>query len=129
MNRAVLFALLAAAPLTGCVVRSRTAGYVEDSYPPAADPYAGDVYVSNPPPPPVTDYRSSPRGLGSLGVDGYGDWPGYDWAWTNGYWAPPRAGYVYVRPSYEMVGGRWQYRRGYWGDHDGHRDYQYARPS
>src|SRR4051812_19219943 len=111
MIRAVLFALIAA-PLAGCFVHSRTDGYVEDSYPPS-DPYA-QVEVNTAPPPPVTEYRPYPPAPGYVWVDGYWDWSGYDWTWANGYWAPPRGGYYYVRPSYVVVGGRYRYNRGYW---------------
>ena len=58
----------------------------------ATPPVAVDatVYTSEPPPPPVVEYRPPSPGYGYLWVDGFWDWNGYDWAWSNGYWQPNR---------------------------------------
>ena len=56
-------------------------------------------------------------------VRGYWNWGGYQWGWVPGYWeyAPP--GHMYVEPTYVIVNGRWEYRRGYWHNHEGRREY------
>jgi hypothetical protein len=106
----------------GCVVRTRTVGYVEPTY--------HETYVAGPPPAPIVEYRPMPPpGYATVWIDGYWDWSGYDWYWVNGTWASARPGFVYVRPQVVVHGGRHLYHRGYWHGHDGRRDYDYGRPA
>ena len=106
----------------------------EESPPPPPPPptqalMEAQVYVSNQPPPLQAEYPPPAPGPGYAWISGYWDWTGYEWNWIGGYWTPSRPGYFYVAPRYVVIGGRPVYERGYWHDHQGRRDYQYARPA
>ncbi len=107
--------------------------YEEPPPPPPPPPtqalMEAQVYVSNQPPPLQAEYPPPAPGPGYAWISGYWDWTGYEWNWIGGYWTPSRPGYFYVAPRYVVIGGRPVYERGYWHDHQGRRDYQYARPA
>jgi hypothetical protein len=81
------------------------------------------VFVPGAPPPPQQEFIPMAPGPNYYWVRGYWNWGGYQWGWVPGYWeyAPP--GHIYVEPTYVIVNGRWEYRRGYWNDHEGRREY------
>ena len=103
-------------------------GYEPGPPPPGYGQPEVQVYVARQPPPPAMEYPTPAPGPGYSWISGYWDWTGNDWFWVGGYWTPARAGFIYVAPRYVVVGGRPVYERGYWHDHQGHRDYFYGRP-
>jgi hypothetical protein len=110
------------AALSGCVVRAQPQPVYQ------SDPYAGDystAYPQSAPPAPVAEYRPAPPDYGYMWIDGYWDWTGADWSWSTGYWAPPRAGYLFIAPQVVYREGRPVYYRGYWQGSNGYRDYNY----
>src|SRR4051812_26426803 len=75
-------------------------------------------YVESMPPEPLYEQMSSSPGDGSVWIDGYWHWNGYEWVWVNGRWEQQQAGYVYVEPNYDYVGERFIYTPGYWSQPD-----------
>jgi hypothetical protein len=71
-------------------------------------------YVSGMPPEPLYEQMSDSPGDGSVWIDGYWHWNGYEWVWVNGRWEREQAGYVYVEPNYDYVGEQYVYTPGYW---------------
>jgi hypothetical protein len=71
-------------------------------------------YVSSMPPEPLYEQMTSSPGDGSVWIDGYWHWNGYEWVWVNGRWEHEQPGYVYVEPSYDYVADQYVYTPGYW---------------
>ena len=65
--------------------------------------------VSGMPPEPLYEQMTSSPGDGSVWIDGYWHWNGYEWVWVNGRWERDQSGYVYVEPSYDYVGDQFIY--------------------
>ncbi|HEY0193943.1 MAG TPA: hypothetical protein VGC42_22655 [Kofleriaceae bacterium] len=94
-------------------------------------------YVSSSPPEPLYEQMSDSPGDGSVWIDGYWHWNGYEWLWINGRWEREQVGYVYVEPSYDWVDTQAQYvyTPGYWAEptrvpHGWHlRDHRDGRPT
>src|SRR5262249_54546213 len=72
------------------------------------------AYVSSMPPEPLYEQMSASPGEGSVWIDGYWHWNGYEWVWVNGRWEREQLGYVYVEPYYDYLGGSFVYTPGYW---------------
>lgn len=73
-----------------------------------------EIYVTEPPPPAVTEPMTASPGAGYVWVGGNWVWRGH-WTWEPGHWErPPRPGLVWMPPRYEYSGGRYIYVRGHW---------------
>jgi WXXGXW repeat (2 copies) len=70
--------------------------------------------VSGMPPEPLYEQMSDSPGDGSVWIDGYWHWNGYEWVWVNGRWEREQPGYVYVEPNYDYQGEQYVYTPGYW---------------
>ena len=70
--------------------------------------------VSGMPPEPLYEQMSDSPGDGSVWIDGYWHWNGYEWMWVNGRWEREQPGYVYVEPNYDYQGEQYVYTPGYW---------------
>jgi hypothetical protein len=87
------------------------------------------------PPEPLYEQQASSPGDGSVWIDGYWHWNGYEWVWVNGRWEREQAGYVYVEPNYDYVGEQFIYTPGYWSRPDriphgwAIRDHRNGRPT
>lgn len=88
-------------------------------------PYAAPAFQQPTPvavssmPPDRLDERMTPSpGYGSVWIDGYWHWNGYEWAWVSGRWERQQEGYVYVHPYYDNVNGVFVYTPGYWSRPD-----------
>jgi hypothetical protein len=86
-------------------------GYGAQGYPPQSYPSGGasvgeptPYTVSSMPPEPLYEQMSGSPGDGSVWIDGYWHWNGYEWVWVNGRWEHDQQGYVYVEPNYDYVG-------------------------
>src|SRR5262245_50435375 len=53
-------------------------------------------YVASMPPEPLYEQMTPSPGEGSVWIDGYWHWNGYEWVWVNGRWERQQIGYVYV---------------------------------
>ena len=70
---------------------------------------------SAPPPPRAHGIVGVAPGPGYVWVDGFWDWRGGNWYWSQGYWGrPPRARAVWVAPRWERYGRGYRFHRGYW---------------
>ena len=73
------------------------------------------AYVSGMPPEPLYEQMSeAPGGSGSVWIDGYWHWNGFEWVWVQGRWEQEQPGYVYVEPNYDYNGDQYVYTPGYW---------------
>jgi len=72
--------------------------------------------VSGMPPEPLYEQMSDSPGDGSVWIDGYWHWNGYEWVWVNGRWEREQQGYVYVEPNYDYQGEQYVYTPGYWSE-------------
>jgi hypothetical protein len=124
MRIARLAALGLAAGLAGCVVHDTPTvnpGY-GDGYgnytrnPPGASTVGepSPAYVSGMPPEPLYEQMTDAPSDGSVWIDGYWHWNGYEWVWVQGRWEREQQGYVYVEPNYDYVGDQYVYTPGYW---------------
>ena len=94
-------------------------------------------YVESSPPEPLYEQMSDSPGDGSVWIDGYWHWNGYEWVWITGRWEREQVGYVYVEPSYAWTDEQTQYvyTPGYWAQpdrvpHGWHlRDHRDGRPT
>src|ERR1043165_5471667 len=118
------FALLLG--LQACVVHDTppvNPGYGGYGYgpPPPQQDYA-NTSVGDPPPYPVSSMPPEPLyeqmtpspSDGSVWIDGYWHWNGYEGVWVNGRWEREHLGYVYVEPYYDYSGEQFIYTPGYW---------------
>jgi hypothetical protein len=100
---------------TGCVVREE----VRYRNPPptvvaAPAPVAGEVEVTEAPPPAVVESVTIAPDPTFVWVGGVWVWDGR-WVWQPGRWMrPPHRGAIWVRGGYVYRGGRHYYARGYW---------------
>ncbi len=133
MTRSAL-CLLALTTLSSCVVRTEGPPPGEPVYYPPPEPQPvyqpapvvadeGPIFVPGAPPPPRQEYIPMAPGPNHYWVRGYWNWSGYQWDWVPGYWEYSEPGHIYVEPTYVIVNGRWEYRRGYWHDPAGRREY------
>ncbi len=75
-------------------------------------------YASTYPPEPLYEDIPSAPSDGSVWVDGYWHWNGYEWLWVGGRWMTDRSGYVYVEPYYDYRDDDCLYQPGYWSPRD-----------
>jgi hypothetical protein len=78
--------------------------------------YGGGYYARSAPPAPRY-YGPVGRapGVGFVWTNGYWDWRGNNWAWSDGRWMrPPRGRSVWVTPEWRHDGRGYRMRRGYW---------------
>jgi len=78
--------------------------------------YGGGYYVrSGPPAPRYYGAVGRAPGPGFVWTNGYWDWRGNNWYWTDGRWLrPPRGRSQWVAPEWRRDGRGYRMRRGYW---------------
>jgi hypothetical protein len=75
----------------------------------------GGYYVRTGPPAPRYGVVGVAPGRGYIWTDGYWDWRGNNWRWSQGRWVrPPRGRSSWVRPEWRQEGRGWRFHRGYW---------------
>ncbi|GAB5545335.1 MAG: YXWGXW repeat-containing protein [Sandaracinaceae bacterium] len=107
LRQTTLLLLIAAAlGLSGCYGRARVAfrAQVPSTVTVTAAPPAVRPAATQPPKP----------GDDAVWVAGYYEWRAGAWVWVDGHWERDRAGYVWVAPVANDVGGRVEYHPGYW---------------
>src|ERR1041385_4666046 len=94
--------LAAAFVLAGTILTGCAGGY-------------GSGYVRYGPPAPRYGAVGYAPGPGYVWADGYWDWRGNSWAWSQGRWGrPPRRHAVWVAPAWQREGRGYRFHRGYW---------------
>jgi hypothetical protein len=68
-----------------------------------------------PPPPVRVGVVGKPPGIGYVWIEGYQRWDGKKYLWVSGRWVrPPRAGAVWVAPTWVRQRNGWVLDKGYW---------------